>query len=267
MLDIDAQAHPFLFTTRLDYSTPASPVWLRDQLANAELTAGLAELGIARPASPIVNMPPTEVVDPRRLLGGDELLRIPVDHLRPGDFLVVTTRLPKDDIEEGNRMWVEPGQTDLERWIFDWVDRYLAILSRSHIKLSPYVRDALPEELVGRANFSSYQSGTFGLYKEMNAGRGFRGVDDETGRWVPAFVLRTDALWPGGPGAIVAFSMESLSTAAWCWRLRRDLSRLVAQPGFHFWELCPEPLPERPTDPSWAADWAAKPIVDLPLVG
>ncbi|MBW2313723.1 MAG: hypothetical protein JRH10_05995 [Deltaproteobacteria bacterium] len=264
MFDNEALAYPFFYTTRKDSRQAPHPVYLRDQLANFELTMAIAELRIARPASAIVNMPPPEPVSPRRLLDWNELLKVNVDHLRAGDFLSLTTRPPKEDIYEGNRMWVEPGQTDIEFLIFRTVEKYLAICARSHIKLADPVRDSLPEGYAGRANFSISQSGMFGYYREMNEGHGWETLHDERRSRIPAFVMRCDELWEGGPGAFIAFSMDSLSTAAWCWHLRRGLSHLLTQPGFHFYEMTPEALPERPTDPSWAGRWGVEPVVAMP---
>ncbi|HKJ24053.1 MAG TPA: hypothetical protein VKB65_04470 [Myxococcota bacterium] len=264
--DQHALAHPFLYTTRKDSSASPHPAWLRDQLANFELTNAVSELGIARPASAIVNMPPPELVEPRQLLGWNELLQIDTDHLRPGDFLILTTRVPKEDIEEGNRMWVEPGQTDLEYRIFRLVERYLEKCARNHIRVSPSVRKELPKGCAGHANFSVYQRGGFGFYREMNEGRGWRTLrpGDPRREKVPAFLIRIDSLYEGGPGCFIAFSMDSLSTAAWCWRLRRDLSHLLLRPGFHFYDLTPREMPERPTDFGWAAGWGVERVVATP---
>jgi hypothetical protein len=261
--DRHALAYPFYYTARKD-SNPPNPAWLRDPLASFELTMAVAELGIARPASAIVNMPPPERVKPRRLLDWGELHKVDVRHLRAGDFLLLTTRPPKEDIEEGNRMWVEPGQTDLEYRIFRLVESYLEVCARSHIRVAPFVRNALPQGYEGYGNFSLYQSGCYGRFREMNEGRGWRVVRDERRGKVPAFLIRVDSLYEGGPGCIIAFSMDALSTAAWCWRLRRDLSHLLLEPGFHFYEMTPSEAPERSTDLTWVESWDLAPVVARP---
>lgn len=243
---------------RKDWSTAPQLTNVRDELANHELMIALLERGIARPGETIVNMPPEKA--PHRLLDWKDCLKIDLSFTRPGDLLVETTRWPKNDRDHGDQKRVEPGNTKLERMVFRLLDKVAPVIARSHIRLSDELRAQLGSQLAGRGDMAFYQR-LFGLYKQHNEGCGWEDVS-HLGR-TAVFLLRVDALWEDGPGLVSAFGMESHATLAWAYRLRRDLGHLLDEPGFHFYEIEPRGLPERPTDLRWAADWKVEPVLSV----
>jgi hypothetical protein len=256
-------AHPLLYPSRHSSKGRPDAAWPRDATANLELLLGVSELGLGRPGTTILNMPPPSPIDPQRELRWDELLKVELDFVVPGDFLVLTTRPPVHDHDLCNRKRVEPARTKLERMIFQEVERYLALCARSQIMLSRIVRERLPIEFADRANFETYQFGGAGRYRKRIRGRRFVRVPADEPERIPCFLLRTEALWPGGPGLLLAFSMDSTSTLAWCWRLRRDLRHLLEKPGFRFYELLPGERPDRATDLRWVEHWGVERIVEV----
>ena len=77
-----------------------------------------------------------------------------------------------------------------------------------------------------------------------------------------AFLLRTDALWPGGPGFVAAWGLNALSTLAWCTLLRHNYSALLANRGLTMVELLPVAPPMRPTTHEWTRQWGVEVLLE-----
>jgi hypothetical protein len=102
-------------------------------------------------------------------------------------------------------------------------------------------------------------------YRELNSGTGAGWRKPPAERLTAAFLLRLDEAWPGGPGFIGAWGMDSTCTAVWAYRLGRDLSHLLETPGFVMAELETSEIPVRPTNLLWANDWGVKILVHQPI--
>ena len=56
--------------------------------------------------------------------------------------------------------------------------------------------------------------------------------------------------------------MDGTSTLVWAYRLGRDLSHLLEEPGFVLVEMTPDKrIPARPTDLRWACGWKIEVLV------
>lgn len=250
--------YPFsYYLPRKDSNRPLKAPQTRDDAASREVLAALLERGF-RYGEPLLNYPPAEA--PGRLLDEHELHRVDVSFLRPGDVLLTLTRPPIHDIEHGDRKQIEPGNTDLERRVFEAWRRALEVCARSHVKLSPALQRQLRAGFESRRDMAFKQSGG-GFYKELNAldTRGWKRPPGEG--LTAAFLLWVDELPGGPPGLINAFGMDAVSTLVWAYRLRRDFSYLLERPGFAMVEIQTASIPERPTNLRWALDWKIEPLL------
>ena len=243
------RVYPFnYFVARRDHNRGFKIHQRRDLGAAIELLAALRKIGYEY-GQPLLNFPPEH---PRRK-PTDKLHKVDVSFVQAGDLILQTTRPPLDDREHGDRKQIELGYTDLEWQLFAVWRQYLEICARSHVKLGSRVRDDLPEGFENRKDMA-FREGTGAPYKELNAldGSGWR---KHRGRRTAAFLLRVEELWENGPGFLGAFGMDGTSTMIWAYRLSRDFSELLSEPGFVMAEMEGSTIPTRSTDLRWANDW------------
>lgn len=246
-----AKAHFFAyFQPRKEPTRSPKVVWTRDDASARELLVPVGCLGFEYGRT-ILNFPPPFA--PRRLLEEEELLDIELSFIRSGDVLLQTTRPPLDDIRHEDRKQVEPGNTRLERRLFEHWRRVFAICARSHVKLAPWLHGRVKAGFESRRNMGFYQSGTGGFYQWLSDGRARRRPPED--QLTAAFLLRVDEIWKGGPGLIGAFGMDGLATLVWAYRLRHDFAWLIERPGFSMVEMKGASVPQRPTGFEFARDW------------
>ena len=252
--------YPFsYFLPRKQRNRGLNPAQTRDDAAGREVLAALLERGF-RYGEPILNFPPE--VNPNRLVDENDLFPIDLSFVDRGDFLLTLTRPPMRDVEYGDRKRIIPGNTDVERRIFEAWDEYLEIVVRSHIKLRPHLRNRLRAGYESRSDMTFRQKGG-GFYGGLNAidGRGYRPPPSRG--LTAAFLLRVEELPGGGPGLINAFGMDATATLVWAYRLRRDFAYLLERPGFVMVEMQAAPIPPRPTNLRFANDWKIEPLIVL----
>jgi hypothetical protein len=225
----------------------------RDVAANYQLVTRLMTSGYEH-GEPIFNCP----ADPGTPDDG-ELHPIDVSFVRPGDRLLWTTRPGKDDPRHLDRKHIQPARTDLEVRVFDAWSRYLEMCPRSTVKLTDAMRRLLPEAFEGRWNIIFKQARGCG-YKLLHERRARR--KPPAGNLTAAYLLHLAELWKGGPGLISAFGMDGTATSGWCYRLARDYSYLLEQPGFAMVEIEMEPVPVRPANLRWALKWTIRTLID-----
>jgi hypothetical protein len=82
-------------------------------------------------------------------------------------------------------------------------------------------------------------------------------------RATAAYLLRKNELWPGGPGYLGFFGMDSTITLAWSHLLRHRHADLLQTEGFFVAELAGK-LPGRVSNLDWALDWRSEIILRAP---
>jgi len=230
---------------------------VRDVMANYEVFTTLLGQGYGR-GEPILNHPGAPV-HPDLDDGDDhELYPIDISSTRPGDILLSTTRPAKDDPKHGDRKQIQPARTDLERRIFDVWERYLERCPRSNVKLAPAMRRFLLPGFESRREITFKQT-RGSAYKQLHDGRCRRRPANKM--LTAAYLLHLAELPGGGPGLSNAFGMDAEVTLAWCYRLARDFSHLLAEPGFIVVEIETTPRLERPTNLRWAFDWKIETVL------
>jgi len=252
------RVHPFTYYLPKDDSTRSLRIHERRDLGAAlELLPALRERGYEH-GEQILNAT-LEVPAGATVPAGD---LYPVDRtlFRPGDLILQTTRPPLDDAKVGNRKKVRRGNTDLERNLFEVWDQYLPRCSRQRVQLAERVQQCLPEGFENRKEMVFFER-TTAPYKFLNAldGRGDKRPPSD--HLTAAFLLRVDRLWTRGPGLLGAFGMDGTSTMIWAYRLGRDLSYLLDEPGLTVVEMEVRDIPAHPTDLRWAADWKLKVLI------
>jgi len=234
----------------------------RDSPASGELLFPLFQLGFAQ-GEPILQQPPA--VPPQEPVPFEKLHKVDLTFLEPGALLLQTTRPPMNDIDEGPRRQIERVYTDVEHHHFEAWKPYVEYISCTHLCLGPAVRDLVPQGSLDRREMGFRQKGWGAPYYRLNALDG-RGWHKYTGPTRTAlFLLRLEEAWPGGPGYLCAWGLDESTTLFWCYRLARDLRRLLEKPGFVMAELELGELPERATDLRFCRDWKIEILVHQEL--
>ncbi len=250
--------YPFsYFLPRKQQNRGHKPPQTRDEGALIEVLAALLDRGY-RYGEQILNFPPAQ--NPNRLVSEDELHPVDTSFIDRGDLLLTLTRPPIRDIEYGDRKMLEPGNTDVERRIFEAWGEYLEIVARSHIKLQSHLHDKLRAGYENRRNMTFRQRGG-GFYRDLNSQDGNGPRPPSSSDLTAAFLLRVEELPGGGPGLINAFGMDANMTLVWAYRLRRDFAYLLERPGFVMVEMQSAPVPTRPTNLRFALDWKIEPLI------
>ena len=249
-LIVTRRVHPFqCFLSPRDNKRPLKLFQLRDTAAALELIPALQELGFEY-GDPILNYPPSDgAQDPSAKNG---LLEVDLSFVRPGDLIMLTTRPPLHDLVHGDRKQIRRGYTDLEERVFAVWRQYLEVCARSHVQLTKPLCREVRQGFESRRDMA-FSEGIMAPYRELNALDGSRRRRPPPRR-TAAFLLRVDSMWEGGPGLLGAFGMDGTSTMVWAYRLARDHSELLAEPGFVMAELEGPPVPPRPSNLRWAME-------------
>lgn len=250
--------HPFLsLAPSLKTNRDAEYCHTRDVHALLEVSAVLQEAGYSMGRT-LVNHPPTPDEPPRTIKTVDTS-RVP-----PDDVIMTSTRPPKHDARYDDRKPLRPAYTDLEDRVFRIWALVLDCIARSTVWLAEPVRDLVRPGFEGYRHLSFYIRLSANI-KETN--------DHEGSGWtkVPrkprsvGYVLRVDELWPGGPGYLGFFSMDSRYTLAWASLLRDRFPEFVTTPGFAMVEMTEGVTPHRPTDLEFHSDWKTEVVVHQPM--
>lgn len=241
-----------------DKSRGLRPFQLRDELAGDQVCLGLFDQGF-RLGESILNTPPS---DPR----DREIRKIDLGEVEAGDAFLLTTRPPKDDERQGDKKRVARGYTDLEETIFQAFDPYISLCARSHLTLHPRLAPLLRPGGEGFADMEFTQNPVGAPLSSWNACDG-SGWKSQRGKGLTAlFLLRTRPLWKRGPELVCAFGMDGLSTLVWAYRLGHDLRALLQERHFVVARAKVGPVPERPFDLTWAAEWPIEVVLDVPAL-
>jgi hypothetical protein len=174
----------------------------------------------------------------------------------PGGLIVTATRFERT---RQYKKFVQRGFTPLERAIEDAWRPFIRDSARLQMVLESRAARHLKPGFESRANVTFFQ-GEGARYKEVLTPRGFR---KEKSRATAAFLLRVKELWPGGPGYVGAFGMDSTTTLVWSHLLRHRHPELLSQEGFVMAELS-GPTPGRVPNMKFADEWRSEVILRAP---
>lgn len=244
-------AHRFLYSApRSRPEGPTNFVLTRDQEAMSNLIHVVAQHGFELGAS-ILNFPPRKRCFD--LLPLDSLFNVELPFVEECDILCQATRPPLSDGHHHDRKRVEPSNTNLERAIFYHWWRYVSRCTRSSIVLRDTVAECLPKGFKNRQDMTFHQTGC--RYKYLQESGRSRSQENPEGDRTAAFLLRVDAIFPGGPGLIAAWGLNAVSTLAWSRMLRHRHSDLLDTRGLTMVELIPGKTPDRPSTYDYLDDW------------
>jgi hypothetical protein len=181
--------------------------------------------------------------------------RFPVDDsfLRADDLLVLTTRPPLDDADDGVKCHVDRGYTTLEEKVFESSRRHLPRCSRSNVIVADVHARAFPEVAKG-ASIDKYLAHTGKNWQRPDARRGHSA----------AYLLFEEHAWPNGPGVLAAFGMCGIDTLVWHYHLATCFRELIASVPFVMAELiAPQHVPLYPLTTDFAKKWQVR-ILTVP---
>ena len=135
------------------------------------------------------------------------------------------------------------GDTSLEMRFEKFWCQFLDHCDRGTVRLTPDVqRGLLP-------GFEAYRNMGFQVNSGSDVTMTATGRPPVSGS--VAFYLRTDAMWPGGPGLFAAWGMEADATYAWSWILHHRMRHLDQRRGLFMVAL------ESPKERCFRGDYAA----------
>jgi hypothetical protein len=170
----------------------------------------------------------------------------PVDEsfLEKVKLLVVNTRIPMNDIQQGNKVTVQPGFTSLEQKVIRACRPYLEVCARSRVRLSEALAARLPNEFADRADirFRAYDEPWYTELHTLNPSDRQR-RPKPSGRRTAVYVLQLPSV-PAlkGTDLLVVWGQGGTQTLALAQRLRTDLSFVLDSYGLSMIEMV---LPER----------------------
>ena len=227
---------------------------LRDGDAFSEVAAALYARGYVY-GGLLLNLPPDEPHGPPQ---------IDLSFLAPTDLLVINTRPPLHDRSQENKKKVPHSGSDFERGLFRALESYFEMCARSRIKLHERIARQLPEDFRERADikFHEYTGGTYLKCRGFDGG--FWQKPKPPGA-TAFYLVRIPAAWENGPGLLAAFGMSGTDTLVWNYLLRTRHAEWLESCEFLMAEVVPPPLPQHPTDLSFADDWQLTTVLRLPL--
>ena len=203
-----------------------------------------------------MNLPPEKQSEP---------IEVDTSFLTSADLVVLNTRPPIDDIDEGDKHSVRRSYNKFEQDIFKALKpKYFERCARSHIILSKALARQLPDGFTDRANmlFHQYGDGSYISYGKYDAEPSQPPANQ---RLTAAFLMQIPAIWEGGPGLLAAFGLAGIETLAWNYLLRTRFRDWLDSYQFVMAEILPRRVPRKPTNLSFAEQWEVEPILSIPF--
>ena len=251
------RVHPFEFSVIQDKTRKLRFSIARDAFASMDLLFLLWEEGYGK-GDPFLNAPPEPV--PEQPLASYEYTDFDLSPLQPGDLILQTTRFPLHDPVSQLRKQVPQGFTNLEAMLGKFWEQFFGWCCRGSLSLTPDVRRSLLPGCEAYANVELKLNGSADV-RHVDDGAGRRGAPPLPGS--VAFFLRTNEIWPGGPGLFAAFAMESDATAAWTWLLSERMLDLTRRRGFFMATLeAPPEYESRGWYSGIASEWKAQLVLE-----
>ena len=202
-----------------------------------------------------LNHPPIGETTPSQRFG--------IASFEPGALIVSATRpdLEKKGAEPmACKKTTQKGFTPLEVYIEAAWRMVLALCVRLKVEVHDFATPYFEQGYASRRNIDFIARGGapyMGLPDDLKFRR------DSFVR-TAAYVLRLRELWPGGPGYLGFFGMDSVTALIWSQLLRRRHIDLLQNEGFYIAELC-GPLPDRAPDLRWTLGWESRVILRAPV--
>ena len=244
----------------------------RDSAAFAEVLAGLFDHG-CQLGSILFNYALTE---------GSEPIQNDHHHIQRGDVIVTVTRPPLHDEAFCTKKYVPRSGTELERRIFDAVNRWLSICSRSQLRLSDRVvaawearvrrdLDQPAGETPADFTFSQVCDARLKEWSALDAGGRTHRVNHNRDYRSLGCFLHLPAFEGLDCRLIVSFGMGSLENLVWNHIVRTRFDHWFDEPVFALAEMDLNGIPETPQTLFFSDDIPVRLLMELsaddPLFG
>jgi hypothetical protein len=202
-----------------------------------------------------LNHPPARDTRPSEEFG--------LDAFEPGALVVSVTRADLEAVGDEPfdcKKTVQKGFTPLEAHIEAAWRLYLYRCVRLQVTLHAWLTPYFSQGYQGRRNIA-FSAREGARYAGLPGEPSFR-----SGKSSPtaAYLLRLPELFPGGPGYLGVFGMDSLTALVWSQLLRHRHADLLQGEGLVIAELS-GPVPGRVHDLRWALGWESRIILRAPV--
>jgi hypothetical protein len=214
---------------------------------------------------------------------GGLLLNLPVEDggksvlsdrssFRKGDLIVMTTRPPLNDQEEGPHLVIPMGHSALEKKIFHALSKYLSICSRRQVTLHESLLDKFESGCDDKSSITFTGHGKITRY--FNVARYQATVDSKKrvkqwrhkdGRKTAAYLIYTGQAWKGGPDLLVSFGMTGACNLIWAYLIQKKFPHFLENYRIVVAEMTVGDIPDIPADLSFVKDWDVKILLDHKL--
>jgi hypothetical protein len=192
--------------------------------------------------------------------------------LKPGQVLVVSTRVPMNDFQQEDKVQVQPGFTSIEQKVIRACRAYLEVCSRKRVRLSTAVAGELPAKYANRADviFRVNHEPWYTTLTPIHSGARVRRTPN-TKKRTAAYLLQLPAVPElNGADLLVMWGQGGTQTLAFAQRLRTDLSGLLDHYGLSMVEMAAPAEQVPPREPpreavllEYAAEeWETKVLLD-----
>jgi hypothetical protein len=177
------------------------------------------------------------------------------------DGLIVSATRVDFELANKCRKIVQKGYTPLERWIEAAWRGVIQRSERLQMILQVSAAQYLAEGFETRRNieFNEREGARYSGFPDDNSFRANKNTP------TAAYLLRLRELWPGGPGYLGFFGMDSTAALAWSHLLRHRHADLLHTEGFFMAELS-GPLPGHVSNLRWADAWRSEIILRAPAI-
>ncbi|MCB0643697.1 MAG: hypothetical protein KDC44_18745 [Phaeodactylibacter sp.] len=250
------------FVRQKDRTKALNPYQLRDGAAFSEIASLLWGQGLEY-GGVLFNKPAQDAA----------YAGIRYDFLRQQDLVVCCTRPPLHDENYGTKKQVDRSNTPLEQRLFDLLHHYFEVCARERIRLAEPIAQHLPDSYKNRADIKFRQNFnradpmacSNAAFKELRPyPLQYPWEAPPEGERTAAYFLFHPAIWPKGPGLVLAFGMGGNETLVWNHLIRKRYPFLLEKPGFAIAELSQMQIPTAPVNLDFADAWQSDLLLHLP---
>ncbi len=203
---------------------------------------------------------------------GNKFEPLDTSFFRKGDLIVMTTRPPLDDKEEGPHLVIRRGGTALENKIFHALREYLSVCSRRQVSLHTSFIDKFLAGYDDRSSITFTGHGKITRY--FNVARYQATVDakkrvkqwrQKDGRRTAVYLIYIGEAWKGGPDLMVSFGMTGACNLIWAYLIRTRFPQFLNSYRIVAAEILIGDIPSLPADLSFVEGWDVKILLDYKL--
>jgi hypothetical protein len=208
------------------------------------------------------------------LSSADRVKSVPPEDipLQKNDVIVLMTRPPLDDEEEGPHLVIRKSGSALEEKIFDSIRKYISVCSRRQVSFHPSLVSQFTAGNEDRSSITFTGHGKITQY--FNVARYQATVDSrkrvkqwrqKDGPKTAVYLFNLKEIWEGGPDLLVSFGMTGTCTLIWAYLIRKRFTHFLNAPRIVVAELLIGNIPAFPPDLSFVDDWDIKIVLDHKL--